>query len=199
VSTVCGGDYDAGLRTAVLCYKERGRRDLARPLAELLGAGVTLLLDDASDPNRGDAHSGGRGRAVLVPVPSSAAAVRDRGFDHVYRLARRCGSATGCRVVRALRLRRRVADSAGLSTPERAVNLHGAMQAVPPRSRLPAIVLDDVATTGATLREAVRALRSAGWAVRGAAVVAATPRRYPRQQDVGVSQPGLLPRPTGAH
>jgi predicted amidophosphoribosyltransferase len=37
--------------------------------------------------------------------------------------------------------------------------------------------VDDIVTTGATLREAARALTSAGWQVSGAAVIAATQRR----------------------
>jgi orotate phosphoribosyltransferase len=37
--------------------------------------------------------------------------------------------------------------------------------------------VDDIVTTGATLREATRALTSAGWPVIGCAVIAATQRR----------------------
>jgi predicted amidophosphoribosyltransferase len=41
----------------------------------------------------------------------------------------------------------------------------------------PALLVDDVVTSGATLGEAARALQDGGWYVVGAAVVAATPRR----------------------
>lgn len=153
------GPYDGELRTALLAYKERGRRDLARPLRALLRAALTEL---------------GAPAALVVPVPSSPAARRARGGDHVARLVGRR------RRARALRLVRTVRDSAGLSTAARAANLDSAMRARPPRREgRAAIVADDIVTTGATLREAARALRAAGWTVIGAAVVAATPRRVP--------------------
>ncbi len=172
------GDYGGALRTAVLSYKERGRADLARPLAELLAAAVRSLLEQADVPS-----------AVLVPVPSSAAAVQERGFDHVRRLARRSRASTGCSSRSALRLSRRVADSAGLSVTARAANRHGAMRARSPGAGLPAVVVDDIVTSGATLREAVRALQVAGWPVVGAAVLAATPRRHPAGS---TDSPGVL-------
>jgi len=68
-----------------------------------------------------------------------------------------------------------VRDSAGLSSAARLDNLNAAMSAGPPSGR-PAVIVDDIATTGATLREAARALTAAGWMVAGAAVVAATTR-----------------------
>ncbi|MGH8860354.1 MAG: ComF family protein, partial [Jatrophihabitantaceae bacterium] len=91
---VAAAPYEGGLRTALIAYKERGRRDLARPLRALLAAAVTAL---------------GCPDAVLVPVPSRAAARRERGADHVRRLVGRRG-------VPALRLGRTVRDSAGLDT-----------------------------------------------------------------------------------
>jgi predicted amidophosphoribosyltransferase len=160
VAAVAAGPYDGALRDALLAYKERGRRDLAGPLAARLAAAVSAL--DAPD-------------AVLVPIPSTAGARRARGGDHVRRLARRAG-----RTAPALRLTRAVRDSAGLDAAERAANLAGALCARPPgHPRAPAIVADDIVTTGATLREGARALALAGWSVAGAAVVAATPLRFP--------------------
>lgn len=164
--TVAAGTYEAALRRAVLAYKERGRRDLTGVLADLLAGCITEL--------------GPPPCAVLVPVPSSPQAARARGGDHVLRLARRVAARTGVPVAGGtLRLRRAVRDSAGLTTSERAVNLSGAMSARPPGRPIPAVLVDDIVTTGATLGEAARALRTAGWAVEGAVVLAATPLRHP--------------------
>lgn len=161
VAVVAAGAYDGALRDALLAYKERGRRDLVAPLAALLAAAVAVV-DGAAE-------------AALVPVPSTAAARRTRGGDHVRRLARRCG-----RCVPALWLTRIVQDSAGLDAGSRAANLAGALRARPPRITASRVVLvDDIVTSGATVREGVRALTAAGWQVTGAAVVAATPRRFP--------------------
>ena len=77
---------------------------------------------------------------------------------------------------------RSAADQSGLSTAERAANLHGALRAAGV-VRGPVLVVDDVVTTGATLVEAARALTVGGHQVVGAAVVAATSRRsgWPRR------------------
>ncbi|WP_425564146.1 ComF family protein, partial [Pseudonocardia zijingensis] len=56
------GRYTGPLRAALLRYKERGRRDLARPLGVLLAG----ALDDAV--GLGDAA--GPGALWLVPAPS---------------------------------------------------------------------------------------------------------------------------------
>lgn len=165
--TVAATRYEGAVRAALLAYKERGRTDLARPLARALISAVRAC------PHRG---------AVLVPVPSTASARRARGGDHVLRLAR-----VGARLARLgpvltpLRLVRSVQDSAGLDSAARAQNLHHAMRAVPlPPGLGPVLIVDDITTTGVTLLEAARALRAAGWPVSGAAVIAATPRRRPQ-------------------
>ncbi|TAM90874.1 MAG: ComF family protein [Jatrophihabitans sp.] len=162
------GAYAGGLRTALLAYKERGRRELALPLG--------MLLATALPPEPGG--------CVLVPVPSRPAAARARGGDHVLRLARVAARESGMPVRPALRLGRAVADSARLTRAQRRSNLAGAMAAEPAPGAT-ALVIDDIVTTGATLREAVRALRAAGWPVAGAAVVAATPSPVPHRAGDG--------------
>jgi predicted amidophosphoribosyltransferase len=172
LSLVAAGAYSGPLRAALIAYKERGRRDLAGPLGELLARSVALCPS-----------------AVLVPVPCAARAARARGGDHVLRLARVAARSSAGRVVTPLRLARSVQDSAGLGLCDRAANLSGAMAATaPPDPGAGAVVVDDIVTTGATLREAARALDAAGWTVRGAAVVAATERRGSRSP--GSALPG---------
>ena len=82
-----------------------------------------------------------------------------------------------------LRLRPGVADQAGLRAGERARNLAGSMWC-PSRSvarvagvSARVVVCDDVLTTGATAREAQRALEAVGLRVEAIATVAATRRR----------------------
>jgi len=167
--------YDGAVRTAIIAYKERDRRDLTPQLGALLSRSVGLA------------------RPVLVPVPSARAAARTRGGDHVLRLARLAARTAGGRVEQPLQLCRAVRDSAGLGAMERFVNLDGAMHAAPPTApltapRMSVVVVDDIVTSGATIAEAVRALRTAGWLVSHAAVIAATPRRSGRHAD-----PQLLP------
>jgi orotate phosphoribosyltransferase len=69
-----------------------------------------------------------------------------------------------------------------LSAAERAANLANRMRAAPGAAGRPVLLVDDIVTTGATLAEASRALRAAGWQVCGAAVIAATKLRRSEQR-----------------
>jgi predicted amidophosphoribosyltransferase len=169
--------YDGALRAALLAYKERGRHELAAVLGDRL-AGVV-----------GAALPGGR-RVLLMPVPATAAAARRRQGDHMARLARRAARtlrAGGWRaeVVQPLRALPRP-DSAELSSAARARAAEHAFALR--RGRLPAVrravvagavvvLLDDVITTGVTLRAAAERLRCADVEVPVAVVLAATQRR----------------------
>lgn len=171
---VAAGDYAGTLRALVNAHKERQVFALAGPLGDVLAGAVRHLLD---------LHGAGRGPVLLVPVPSRQATVRDRGHDPLLRMTRRAAArlrrtGTGAGVGVLLRPTRRVRDQAQLGAADRAVNLAGAFRCVRPPGR-PAhlVVVDDVVTTGATAREAQRALEDVGLRVLGIAAVAATRRR----------------------
>jgi predicted amidophosphoribosyltransferase len=172
--TWCAARYDGAVRAALLAYKERGRRDLADPLGRLLARSVAAGWAAEQSTN----SRVGAERVVLVPAPSARSVAAARGGDHLLRLARRAGTRCGLRTAPGtLAFVRSVRDSAGLGVADRAANLADAVIARPPPDGVAALVVDDIVTTGATLRECVRALREAGWPVIGTAVIASTPRR----------------------
>jgi predicted amidophosphoribosyltransferase len=111
--------------------------------------------------------------------------VRRRGHDPLLRVSRVAAAALRRRgidasVRRQLVAGRPVLDQATLDAADRARNLAGSMRsrhAVPPGPGAPVVVVDDVLTTGSTVREAQRALEEAGTPVLGIATVAATRRR----------------------
>ncbi|QXJ22002.1 ComF family protein [Actinomadura graeca] len=176
--------YEDPVRAILAAYKERGRMPLAGPLGEALARAIRAVLAPGSPATRSPPSTE---EVVIVGVPSERPAVRRRGHDALRGLAdvavRRL-RADGVNAVRvnALRHARRVSDQAGLSAPERAANLAGALETIP-RAGLEGrrvVPVDDVITTGATLAEAARALQAAGATVIGAATVAATPKARPR-------------------
>ena len=65
-----------------------------------------------------------------------------------------------------------------LDVAERERNLRGAFRVRRDVAGHRILLIDDVVTTGATLREAARVLALAGAEVVGAAVAASTPKRY---------------------
>lgn len=161
--------YDGPARALLLAHKEHGRLLLVRPLGRALAGAVVLL-----EPPPG---------TVLVPVPSSPAAIRARGHDHARRLARAAARSSGLRSDHLLVPRRAVADQSGLDARGRAANLRGALTVRRRLDGLVVVIVDDIVTTGATLVEGARALQEGGAQVHGAAVVAATLRRSGRSSD----------------
>ena len=160
--------YDERMQRLVDAYKERGRADVAGVLGPLLRAAIAALV--ASGGAAGDAP----GSLVLVPIPSTRAARARRGYDHVPLLLQRALPAAP--IVAGLALTRRVRDQSTLTVEERDRNLAGALAAHPSLAGRRAVLVDDVVTSGATLREAARALRAAGAQPLGAAAVARVPR-----------------------
>lgn len=194
LAAVAAGSYRAELSQVLLAYKRHGAARLRAELGRALGRSLRAAV---GSPRIGERE------VLLVPVPTSGTAYVRRGFDPLADLLRwlvRHGLCpAGTRVVPALAKRRRgwsrvlrdVALAAsggsgqkGLGRGQRRARLAGSLVARergspwgsrdwrPLRGRR-VVLVDDVLTTGSTLREAARALEEAGAVVLGAAVIAA--------------------------
>lgn len=109
-------------------------------------------------------------QVLLVPIPSHAKAKRTRGRDFTLYLARELAKISGDQVAPWLTFNRRSKPQKNLNARERKLNMSGALVlADRVRQKIPEIlgdfqtlVLDDVLTTGATVREGIRALTAEG-------------------------------------
>ncbi len=182
-TTATSAPYDTVLRQVISAHKDRQALALTGFLADRLALSVHRLLVTFASRTEGQ-------KVTLVPVPSAATVVRQRGVDATWTLARR--AAARLRVAHRLTVRRLLAqhrgvvDQSGLSATERTANLRDAFRLRRPATGgLPTnelvVVVDDVVTTGSSLTEAARVLTGAGIDVLGAATIAATVRRRPRR------------------
>lgn len=168
------GVYDGVLRRVLVAYKEHGRRDLTAVLGLLLARAVVDALSRA----RTDARP-----IILVPVPSSPAAARRRGGNHVAAVAqstaqmlRADGLQAGCADVLTVGRHR---DQVGFGSAARRANVRGSHRVGKPHlgivgewsRQAKVVIVDDISTTGATGAETARALMNAGCTPDGLAVI----------------------------
>jgi predicted amidophosphoribosyltransferase len=156
---------------ALLAYRGAGRELVARAKFRNQRAGLAWLGRGMAEVVR----ASGNEPALVTWAPADPGHVRSRGFDHGELLAKQVARGLGVPCV-ALLERTRGLVLTGLSAGDRA----GGPPIGPRRLRSRALplrgatvlVVDDVVTTGATLRRAAAALRSIG-AARVLAVTAA--------------------------
>jgi competence protein ComFC len=147
------GAYSGTLKDVILLFKYRKYAPLSRALA---GFAERCL---ASDPKLWV------GVDFLIPVPLHPARKRERGFNQSRLLARDLGRLRGMTVLEGCLVKaKNVPPQAGLRAAEREENVKKAY-AVRRRQKVRGrtlIIVDDVTTTGATLRECARVLVEAG-------------------------------------
>lgn len=153
-----GSAYVEPVSRLILAHKERGAWELCKPLAQ-------LVVNRCSIPTG----------VVLCPIPSDSAAVRRRGYDHCLSLARVISASLGVELKKWLVRKRRVGDQKTRDRYDRLASQMFSMEAKKAASGRKVMIFDDVVTTGATLREANRALLAVGADCLGALTIAATP------------------------
>lgn len=146
------------VRRMITDFKDRGELRLAVVIAALLSSYFMQLLDED------DASA--RAHAFLHPdcvcfVPATASAYRRRGFDHMELVAKNFCAYTRLPFA-DIALRPQAADQRKLSRTARLANLSGSISILRDCSGLSFLILDDVITTGASIRELASALRARG-------------------------------------
>jgi ComF family protein len=158
--------YDGVARRSILALKFRNRRSVARHLGRMM---VDRLVQ------AGLAGPGRTGRIDLVTwAPTSARRANARGYDQAELLARVVAAELGV-PCRRLLYRSHGLPQAGQTREQRLVG--PAFRARRPRAGLRVLVVDDVVTTGASLRAAESELLSAGVTSVVLLAVAAAPDR----------------------
>lgn len=143
------------VRALVTEAKFKGNPEAQQRLAHAVS---DVLIDWLSDINGLDARP-----VILIPVPLSKKRYRERGYNQVLEVLKRVSLPPSIECMPHLLLRSKdTLPQTSLHKGERAKNLTGAFSARPLNPAYLYIVVDDVYTTGATLQDAVRALKEAG-------------------------------------
>lgn len=148
-----GARYDGVVKDLILLYKYRGFEVLSGVLADFLIRSLGREEDLWS------------GVEAVVPVPLHPDKEKSRGFNQARLLAKRLARQKNIPLMKGRLVKvRPTAAQTSLKARERETNLKGAFQVKRGAGLEGKIVLlvDDVYTTGSTIRECSRALKKAG-------------------------------------
>jgi predicted amidophosphoribosyltransferase len=163
--------YNQEVSKVVLKAKEERNRVAQKLIAQSIHCGIVELLLNTGTP-----------RALMVPIPSSKLAIRKRGesflhpiMDMVVELNSKSRNLERKNLLwdDLLKYQKKVRDQAGLTSFERTENLRGAFRATL-YPDCPVILVDDVITTGATLKNAIAAFGERKMTVLGAVTACAS-------------------------
>lgn len=141
------GLYDGVLRKAIYHLKYFGLKRLARPLAELMMEMQLPRVD------------------AVIPVPLHKSRHRQREFNQSALVARHMARKLNAElIINGLTKTRETAPQVGLNYKERMKNVRNAFSVQDDGriSGMKIILVDDVVTTGSTIRECAKELKKAG-------------------------------------
>lgn len=140
------GQYTGCYRNLVLGMKEKGRRDVIPHVGAVLRSGLRWLCARELLP----------AQFVLVPAPTTQAAMRSRGGDIVTGFCQASGFFTQCLV----RKKAGGPDSVELTMVQRMDRFE--QLEILGKTALPIVIVDDVLTTGKTLLQTSQTLLGQG-------------------------------------
>lgn len=166
LSVLAWGKYEAVLKQAIAALKYHNHPQLAVPLGAALAQHWQQMPIPTGQP------------PWIVPIPMHAEKQRQRGFNQSELLAQAFCQQTGLPLLRRGLIRQRAtAPQFGLGIQARQHNLADAFVLGPDlrqrhRQQRPILLLDDIYTTGATVKAAATVLRRSGFSVCGVAAIA---------------------------
>lgn len=164
-SVLALGIYEESLRRAIQRFKYEGAIALDRPLANLLAG----IVEGGNVPSPD----------LLVPVPLHGTRLRERTYNQALLLARSLGRCCRLPVLSRLLVRHRpTPPQQGLRAEARRQNLKGAFGLKGKLNGERVLLVDDVVTTGATVRECSRVLLEGGAGEVAVAVLARARRQH---------------------
>ncbi|MDO4805877.1 MAG: phosphoribosyltransferase family protein [Coriobacteriales bacterium] len=158
-ATICALGFEQTSSQMVACLKDR----FELRLAGVNAAAMATALDEAGSwpaldgAPRYDASN----VDALCFVPATSAAFARRGFDHMELVARELQRFVDLPLFDVL-ARTTGRDQRKLGREERAKNLRGSVEVIDDVAGMRLLLVDDVITTGASMREATRALLARG-------------------------------------
>ena len=152
--------YQEGFRQTLHRLKFQEERALAKPLAALMAQAVGQW---------------GREFDGVVWVPMSPKKLQQRGYNQSQLLAKALAKELGLPWWTLLEQARETATQHNLTRAQRADNVRGAYRARAEAAGQRLLLVDDIVTTGATLRACAQALYEAGAQSVGAVCAARTP------------------------
>ena len=157
------GSYEGSLRQLIHLFKYGKVESLAKPLSRLLAR--TLPQNENFD--------------LVIAMPMHWRKRWERGFNQAELLARPIARRYGLKLSGNLQRARYTKSQAGLTEAQRRDNLRGSFRVRRPEriAGRRILLIDDVFTTGATLRAAAAVLKSAGAARVSALTLARVDRR----------------------